>query len=280
MRPRCGSPSPHKVGGSCPHHHLPRLPPPTAASVCSASVSARSPPRSSPASSSPSAATRSPVGSLTQIGDDPARQAHRRRVAADPRLRAARVARRDRLRRVGPLSPTTPTPPRAGRGCSTRAATSRRSATRCASIRPMPAAFDPYYVKRLEGTNVKDGDRQAGDARRDPRRHRHASGREPARPARDDLVRVDRDLHRARPDARRPRRVRGGDRRGRPDDRAVDALRVRRAAGGRPVRQRRAQPRGRHAGAASTTRSSRASRSAARTSRPARRCSRPCSRRC
>ena len=41
---------------------------PTAASASSASASARSRPRSSPASSWPSAATRSPVGSLTQLG--------------------------------------------------------------------------------------------------------------------------------------------------------------------------------------------------------------------
>src|SRR3954449_30234 len=29
------------------------------------------------------------------------------------------------------------------------------------SVRPMPAAFDPYYVKRLDGPNVKAGSKRA-----------------------------------------------------------------------------------------------------------------------
>ena len=43
------------------------------------------------------------------------------------------------------------------------------------AMRPMPAAFDPYYVKRLDGPNVKDTYEQAGHARRHPRGHRQAS---------------------------------------------------------------------------------------------------------
>ena len=90
----------------------------------------------------------------------------------------------------------------------------------------------------------------------DPRGHQPLPRRAPGRPPRDDLVRLDRDLHRAGPGAHGPRGVRGGDRRRRPDDRAVDALRLRRAAGGRPVRQRRAEPHRRHPGAAPAARPS------------------------
>ena len=82
---------------------------------------------------------------------------------------------------------------------------------------------------------------------------------------------VDRDLHRAGPGAHRPRGVRGGDRRQRPDDRPVDALRLRRAPRGRAVRQRRAEPHRRHPRAARARHRAQRRRSPARTSRPARR---------
>ena len=50
-------------------------------------------------------------------------------------------------------------------------------------VRPMPAAFDRTYVKNIDADNVKGADRQAGDARGDPRGHQPLQGREAGRPA-------------------------------------------------------------------------------------------------
>ena len=74
-----------------------------ASSACCCPAWARSPPRSSPAACSRAASLASPIGSLTQLGHDPARQAHRQPRAAIARVRAAGRARRARVRRLGPL---------------------------------------------------------------------------------------------------------------------------------------------------------------------------------
>ena len=138
------------------------------------------------------------------------------------------------------------------------------------AIKPMPAVFDQNYVKRLDGTNVKTGKtkRELAEALRKDIRDFKAKHR--LRPAGHGLVRVHRDLHQPGPGPLDARGVREGDGRERPDDRALDALRLRRHHGGRAVRQRRAQPHLRLPGAWSSWPRRRACRSAARTSRPAR----------
>ena len=193
------------------------------------------------------------------------------RTPADQGLRAARRARRHRVRARGTRSPTTPTSPPRAPACSTAASTSSRSPTRCATSARCRPRSTATTSSGSTATNVMARRRQAGDARGDPRGHQPLPRRQAGRPPRHDLVRLDRDLHRARPGAHRPRGVRGGDRRQRPDDRPVDALRLRRAAGGRAVRQRRAEPHGRHRRRCASSPPSATSRSAARTSRPARR---------
>ena len=93
----------------------------------------------------------------------------------------------------------------------------------------MPAVFDQNYVKRLEGTNVKTGKtkRELAEALRKDIRDFKAQER--LRPAGHGLVRLDRDLHQPGPGALDARRLREGDGRERPVDRALDALRLRRA---------------------------------------------------
>ena len=115
-------------------------------------------------------------------------------------------------------------------------------------IKPMPAVFDRSYVKRLDGTNVKTGKKQAGAGRGAAPGHPRLQDEEQLRPARDGLVRLDRDLHRAgrrAPDAGGLREGDGDERR---DHRALDALRLRRDDGGRAFCQRRAEPLLRHPG--------------------------------
>ena len=117
-------------------------------------------------------------------------------------------------------------------------------------VRPMPAAFDRRYVKNIDADNVLGpvSKRAMLEAiREDINRFR-------------DEKRVDRVVMiwcastevyiEPGPAHARPRGLRGGDRRRRPDDRAVNALRVRRLAGGRAVLQRRPEPDRRHPRAA------------------------------
>ena len=67
------------------------------------------------------------------------------------------------------------------------------------SIKPMPAVFDQYYVKRLDAPNVKPRSNQDGAGRGDPPGHPQLQGREQLRPPGHGLVRLDRDLHGGRP---------------------------------------------------------------------------------
>ena len=181
-------------------------------------------------------------------------------------------ARRPRLRRLGSDSRRRLRPRRSRPACSTGTSTSSRSPTSSRRIKPMPAVFDQNYVKRLDGTNVKTGQDQAGPGRGAAEGHPRLQGEARLRPAGHGLVRLDRDLHQPGPGALDARGVREGDGRERPDHRAVDALRLRRAswracpfANGAPnltcdfpAMEQLAKEQGRR-------------RSAARTSRPARR---------
>jgi myo-inositol-1-phosphate synthase len=109
------------------------------------------------------------------------------------------------------------------------------------SIEPMPAAFDPRYVKKLTGPNVKKGANKrelAEQIREDIRRSR----RRTTAPPRDGVVRIDRGLRAAGRGARDHRVVREGDGREPRRHRAEPALRVCRDHGGRALRQRRAEP--------------------------------------
>ena len=204
-------------------------------------------------------------------GHDPPRASHRQPPAADPRRRAAGRPRPARVRRVGPVPrrrlrrgharrrARRPAPPRGHRrGAARRAADA-------GGVRPVLRQA-PRRAERAADAQ------QAGHARRHPRGHPPVPGRAPGRPLGDDLGRLDRDLHRAGPGPHGSRGVRGGDRRRRPDDRAVDALRLRRAPRGHPVRQRRAEPHRRHPGPAPARHRHEHARSRARTSRRARPC--------
>ena len=60
------------------------------------------------------------------------------------------------------------------------------------SIKPMPAVFDQYYVKRLHGTNVKTGEEQARSGRPGARRYPRVPEEDGS--SGDDLVRLDGDF--------------------------------------------------------------------------------------
>ena len=181
----------------------------------------------------------------------------------------ARHARRRRLRRLGSI------PDDVYAACLRAKVLDREHVAplreELAAIKPMPAVFDTAWVRRLDGPNVKKGTLREKELARS-RRTSAASWRGTAARA---LVMVWYRLHRdlsprsGPPTARRG--VRGGARPQRPDDRAVDDLRVRRDPVGRAVRERRAEPVAGRPGAAGARRARRASSPAARTSRPARR---------
>ncbi len=60
------------------------------------------------------------------------------------------------------------------------------------TIKPMPAVFDQYYVKRLHGNACKEGQEQARPGGSGNRRYPQLQ--EDRRPRGDDLVRVDREI--------------------------------------------------------------------------------------
>ncbi len=172
-----------------------------------------------------------PFGSLTQMGTIRLGKRTDKRAPLIKRLRAARRAS------------TTSSSPRGIRApddaydaadqrrrARPRTSTSSRSREFLTTIKPMPAAFDREYVKRLEGDNVND--------------------ERPARARRSSSAQDIRDFKRAKKcdrlvmiwcasteifiepgaGAPEPRSVRAGDGRQRPVDRAVDALRLGRAS--------------------------------------------------
>ncbi len=159
--------------------------------------------------------------------------------------------RRHRLRRLGRLSPTTPTRRRGRRASSNRATSSRSRASSTASSR-WPAVFDPQLRQAAE--------RRRTSRRASPRcdlaeqvigRHRALQEGERLRPPGHGLVRLDRGLPRA---GRRPRHRSSSLREG-PATRATPTSRpsmiyaYAALQGGRPLRQRRAEPDRRHPGA-------------------------------
>ncbi len=60
------------------------------------------------------------------------------------------------------------------------------------TIKPLPAVFDQYYVKRLNGTHVKKGKNKKRSCRSGARRH--SGFQEDGRSRGDDLVRLDGDF--------------------------------------------------------------------------------------
>ena len=120
------------------------------------------------------------------------------------------------------------------------------------AIQPMKAVFDQSFVKRLNGPNVK-----TGGSKMELRRDGH--GRHPAVPGADrrsahghDLVRLHGGLPPAGRGACHPQGFRVRPAEERPRNLAQPDLRLRRAENGRSVRQRRAAPDHRYAGAAGT----------------------------
>ena len=109
-------------------------------------------------------------------------------------------------------------------------------------IKPMPAAFDTHYVKKLDGTNVKEGKNKrdlAEQIRADIRRFKSESGAER-------LVMVwcgsTEIFIRPGARARNVGVVREGDARERREHRTQHAVRVRSYHGGDSIRERSAQP--------------------------------------
>ena len=139
-------------------------------------------------------------------------------------------------------------------------------------IRPMKAAFDRNYVKRLDGPHVKKGQDQIRPGAADQGRHRALPEENQSLARRGDLVRLDGNFPQAARRALDAGEIRGGDEGKSSGHRALHALRL----GGdhlrRALRQRRAQPHRRYPRDAGTGAASTACPSAARTSRPARRC--------
>ena len=114
-----------------------------------------------------------PIGSLTQMGTIRLGKRTEHRVPLIKDFVPLAVARRPRLRRLGPV-PRRRLRGRAARGRARRAAaTSSRSPRPLRAVRPMKAAFDPAYVKRLDGAEREGRREQAGDARGHPRGHQH-----------------------------------------------------------------------------------------------------------
>ena len=97
-------------------------------------------------------------------------------------------------------------------------------------------------------SECEEGQEQEGTGRAGARGHSRVQEVERRRPAGDDLVRLDGDFHRSRAGASDGRLVREGPAGERREHRAVDDLRVCGHAGGRSVRQWRAEPDGGYSG--------------------------------
>ena len=89
-------------------------------------------------------------------GHHPAGQAHRQQVAADQGFCAAGRSERRGVHGLGHLRGQRLRVGRARRRCWTRRRW-RKLKPYLETIKPMPAVFDQYYVKRLHGTHVKKG---------------------------------------------------------------------------------------------------------------------------
>ena len=137
-------------------------------------------------------------------------------------------------------------------------------------IKPMTAVFEQAYVKKLTATHAKKGKSKLDLAEQVIDDIKAFKKQNNCDRLVDGLVWLDRGLSQAGPGPRDAGRLREGAGRERPRDRAVADLRVRGAEAGRPLRQRRAQPDRRHAGADGAGARRTTCRSAARTSRPAR----------
>ncbi len=175
------------------------------------------------------------------------RQAHRRAHAAHQGVRAARQARGHRVRRLGPLPRR-----RLPGGHQGRRAVER--APRRAQGLPLDHQADEGGLRaglrqEADGDPRQDRQEQARPGGAGDRRHQGVQEEEQLRPAGDGLVRLDRGLPQPRPVPRHAGLLRKGADRERSRDLAVADLRLRGAQAGRPLRQRRAQPDRRHAGA-------------------------------
>ena len=181
-------------------------------------------------------------------GDHPPRQAHRQ-----PRRRSSRSSSRwpsstTSCSAAGTCSPTTPTRRRARRACCRRS-TSTQLKDFLSTIKPMTAVFEQDYVKKLTATHAKKGKTKADlaeqviDDIKDFKKKNNCDRLVMVWCGSTEVYRKPAPVPR---DAGRLREGPGGERSG---DLAVADLRVRGAEAGRPLRQRRAQPDRRHAGA-------------------------------
>ena len=182
-------------------------------------------------------------------GDDPAGQAHRgarrRRSTSSCRWRASTTS----CSAGGTSSKRTATPRLAPRACWRR-----RSSIRCAgeleAVKPMPAVFDQRYVKRLDGPNVKKGKNKRDLAEQLIADIRAFKANARLRSPGDAVGGEHRGVHEGKrrpPDGGVLREGASGERRRHP---VQHGLRLRGPQGRRAVRQRRAEPDGRHPGAA------------------------------
>ena len=139
-----------------------------------------------------------------------------------------------------------------------------------AAIKPMPAVFEQAWVKKLNGPNLKNGTSKMDLAEQVMEDIRRFKDDQRLRPPGRGLVRLDRGLPQADRDPRHPGRLRGRPPRLVRRHLPVADLLLRVSQDGRPLRQRRAQPLGRHRRPSTSSPRSRACPSPARTSRPAR----------
>ena len=210
-----------------------------------------------------------PIGSLTQMGTI---RLGKRTDARTPLIKTScrSPSSTTSCSAAGTSSPTTPTRPRRKAGVLSKEHLAELKDF-LSTIKPMTAVFEQAYVKKLTATHVKKGKNKldlAEQVMEDIKEFKKTNNC-------DRLVTVwcgSTEVYRRA--GRRPRLagdVRDGPRGERSRDRAVADLRLRGAQAGRALRQRRAEPDRRHAGAAWSWPSRTTCRSAARTSRPARR---------
>ena len=212
-----------------------------------------------------------PIGSLTQMGTI---RLGKRTDDRSPLIKDfVPLAALDDLVFGGwDIFPTTPTRPRRRRACSSRRAPRADQGRPGRRSSRWPAVFDPEYVKKLNGPNVKKGKIEERPGRaglattsRASRRRRAATALVAVWCGSTEVYREPGDVH-----STLEKFEKGlDDERSR--HRALDDLRLRALKAGVPYANGAPNLSARHPGAARAREEDRARRSAARTSRPARR---------
>ena len=189
-----------------------------------------------------------PIGSLTQMGTIRLGKRTENRIAADQGFRAARRRSNDLVFGAWDIFPDNAYDAAMNAGVLEKDLLAQLK-TPLQTIKPMPAVFDQNYVKRLNGTNVKKGKNKMELAEQliediaEFKRKNKCSRLVMVWAASTEIFLKPHAVHKTL------EVLRAGDARQPQSDRALDDLRLRRAQVGRALRQRRAEPDGRHSGA-------------------------------